>query len=323
MARSSRPSGKKSKKASPASKKSSGKKTSAKKKSSASSGGGPRKRQAGKIQSTGRSRSDRVAFEEEQEEEALDPREKYMSLGDHLEELRKRLLWIIGIVIGASAGFGVFSYQIHSILVQPFKAVSKYPLILGAVAGPLEVVIRLSLLLGVLTTAPIILWILWGFITPAISRKAAWIGNLAVLSSGFLFWGGVVFTWFNLFPISLQMFFQVMLMGLENTIPQTSIEKYYSFLFMVHMGAGLIFQIPLLMVALGAAGILTIEWHKKYWRIFITVVFVISAIVTPPDPLTQTILAGPIVILYALSVLIVWFIERRRRKRALVEREVQ
>ena len=92
---------------------------------------------------------------------------------------------------------------------------------------------------------------------------------------------------------------------------------------MVHMGAGLIFQVPLLIVALGALGILTVEWHKKYWRFFITAVFILSAIITPPDPLTQSILAGPIIALYAIAVGIVWLLERSRRKKDLIERELR
>ncbi|MBU44982.1 MAG: twin-arginine translocase subunit TatC [Spirochaetaceae bacterium] len=336
MAKAQRPSGKKTSKAQAKSSKKTGKKKAARKKSSVATdsrkgssttrsrtGTGQsasgKTRRAVAVQSTGNTAG--VADSDYLDEQ--DPRERYMSLGDHLEELRKRLLWIIGVVIFASVGFGIFSYDLHSILVQPFKAVSDYPLLLQAVAGPLDVVIRLSLLLGILSTAPIILWILWGFVTPAVSRKVAWIGHMSVLTSGLLFWGGVVFTWFNLFPISLEMFFKVMLMGLENTIPQTTIEKYYSFLFMVHMGAGLIFQVPLLIVALGALGILTVEWHKKYWRFFITAVFILSAIITPPDPLTQSILAGPIIALYAIAVGIVWLLERSRRKKDLIERELR
>ncbi|MCB1140042.1 MAG: twin-arginine translocase subunit TatC, partial [Leptospiraceae bacterium] len=214
-------------------------------------------------------------------------------------------------------------YRLHAIFMKPLQSISDYPLIMGKVAGPAVVIIKLSLLLGFLATFPVILYILWGFVTPAVSRRVAWMGNGAVLASGALFWGGVVFTWFFLFPFSIQMFFQFMLMGLENTIPQTTIEEYYNFLFMVHMGAGLIFQIPLLMVALGALGILTMEWHKRYWRFFVVGVFILSALITPPDPITQLILAVPICTLYLISVIIVWFIERTRRKKSLVEREVE
>ncbi|MBI41441.1 MAG: twin-arginine translocase subunit TatC [Leptospiraceae bacterium] len=275
------------------------------------------KRKVQSIQSTGRGARD--VYQETDED--LDPRERYMTLGDHLEELRKRLLWIIGVVISASIVFGFFSYRLHAIFMEPIQSISEYPLIMGKVAGPAVVIIKLSLLLGFLATFPIVLYILWGFVTPAVSKKVAWIGNGAVLTSGLLFWGGVIFTWFFLFPFSIQMFFQFMLMGLENTIPQTTIEEYYNFLFMVHMGAGLIFQIPLLMVALGAVGIIPVSWHKQYWRYFVVGVFIVSALLTPPDPITQMILAVPIITLYAISVIIVWFIERARRKKDALELE--
>lgn len=281
---------------------------------------GRTRRKAKSVQKTGTSAS--TSSQSESFDEDTDPREKYLTLGDHLEELRKRLLWIVGIVLLGAAGFGIFSSQIHSILVQPFGEISEYPLIMGKVAGPLVVLIKLSLILSFVTTFPMILLIMWGFITPAVSRKTAWIGSLSVLFSGFLFWGGVAFTWFQLFPLSLEMFFKIMLMGLEKTIPQTSIEEYYSFFFMIHMGAGLLFQIPVLLIALGAAGILTIEWHKKQWRLFITGIFIVSAILTPPDPVTQLVMAGPIISLYVISVLVVWLIERSRRKRGLVDRDL-
>lgn len=253
----------------------------------------------------------------EDEPEELSPHEKYMDLGEHLEELRRRIFAIIAVLTVASIGFGIFSPKLHAFLIQPYTELSEYPLILGTVYGPLEVLIRLSILAGVLVTLPVSLFIIWGYITPALERKTARIGHGAVLASAVLFWGGVLFAWNYLFPISLSMLLSTFMV--EQTIPQTSIEKYYSFLFMIHMGTGIVFQLPLLNIFLGAVGILSVDWHKRSFRYILIVIFVFSAIITPPDPLSQLVLAGPLALLYFISVLIVWVIERTARKRLEAE----
>jgi sec-independent protein translocase protein TatC len=97
-------------------------------------------------------------------------------------------------------------------------------------------------------------------------------------------------------------------------IAQTTIEKYYSFLFLIIIGTGLTFQLPLLVILLGALGIVTMEWHKKAWKFIIVLLFLFSAIITPPDPLSMFVLAIPLVALYFSSVGIVWLIELRRKK---------
>lgn len=240
-------------------------------------------------------------------------REAVMSLGEHLEELRIRILVSLGCIVIFSIVGGVFAQQIHAFLLQPYQDATEHPLLLQAVFGPIEVIIRIALLSGFIASFPFVLFIIWGFISPAVTRKAAILGNISVLISALLFYAGLAFAWVYVFPFSLHIMFTGFLP--EGTIAQTSLEKYYSFLFLIHLGAGLLFQIPLLIVALGALGILTIAWHKKTWRYAVVMIFVFSAFVTPPDPISMAILASPLIVLYILAIGIVWLIERIRRKR--------
>jgi len=277
------------------------------------------------LKKTGRASSKKTASPEPDSsyshlpEEDVDERDSYMTLGDHLEELRKRLLAIIVVILAFSIGIGIFSPQVHHFLTEPFfnldfsseKQNLKPLLTLGNFYGPLEVMIRLSVSIGVVLSIPIVLFILWGFIAPAISRKSAIIGRVTVAASSILFWFGVYFCWSYVFPISAH----YMLIGIlpEGTMPWVPLEKYYSFLLMLHAGSGLLFQMPLLFVLLGAMGILPLEWHKRVWKYVLTGTIIVSALLTPPDPISQVFFTIPLFLLYGVSLVIIWFIEKGKR----------
>lgn len=248
-------------------------------------------------------------------------RERFMSLGDHLEELRFRLLWIIGILVVTSSATGIFIERIHSFLIAPYKAVvAQLPatqaspgLILGSMYGSIEIYFKLAVMIGSLITLPIALSLLWGFVTPAVSKKIARIGHAGVAASTLLFWGGVVFAYQYIFPLSLDMMLYTFLP--EGVIAQTSLEKYYSFLFMIVLGSGITFQLPMVVVVLGVIGIVPVAYHQKIWKVVLLGILAFSGFFTPPDPFSLFALALPLWALYAISVGIVWLIEKGRRRR--------
>lgn len=171
---------------------------------------------------------------------------------------------------------------------------------------------KLSVLCGVVVTLPISISILWGFVTPAVSRKTAWIGRIVVAVSALLFWSGVAVAWFYIFPLSLRFLFQdTLLWGLSATHP---VEAYYNFLFTLHIGSGVAFQLPLVLVILGALGIITMDWHSRSWKYILVAIFFFSAVLTPPDPVSQIVLGSALSLLYGISVLIVFLLEKARRK---------
>ncbi len=241
-----------------------------------------------------------------------------MSLGDHLEELRWRLLAVVTLTVVGTVVASVFIYPIHDWIVQPYLEVTgagrtqALTLILRQVPGPVVSLLKLAAMVTVTLTFPISTSILWGFVSPAVSRRVAWSGHVAVFASGILFWLGVYLCWRFIFRLALQfMLVQWLPSGVS---PQLALEDYYSFVFFLHVGAGAGFQLPLVVVLLGALGILTTRWHGKAWRYVVVAIFVFAAVVTPPDPgITQAILAVPLLLLYAASVAIVWLIERARR----------
>lgn len=242
----------------------------------------------------------------------LKQKEAYLTIGDHLEELRWRLIFIFAIILILSIVCFIFGKTIHNFLIQPYLELTAHKLLLHNVYGSLEVLLKLSFMLGFTFGLPICLSLLWGFVTPAIKNKHAWWGHCTVAASSLLFWSGLWLAWQYLFPLSLQFLFQSML--LEGVAPQTTVEKYYSFLFLLHIGCGLVFQLPLLIIILGWLNILSMAWHRKNWKYIALITLVLAAVITPPDPLSQLVLAGLMCALYATAVFIVWLIERMRRK---------
>ena len=246
-------------------------------------------------------------------DQAEDERERYMSVGDHLEELRVRLFWIIGIVLAASAVAGFFSADLHRYLISPYHELTDERLILQNVYGGMEIYIKISIMAGLIASFPALVFIMWGFVTPAVSQRVAIYGHLAVAFSALLFWTGIAISWFYIFPISLQFLF--IGMQLDSVAPVLAVERYYGFLMVLHISAGLAFQLPIVLVALGAFGILTVDWHRRTWKYAFIVIYVFSAVLTPPDPYSMVAVGSLLMLLYAISIGIVWLIERTRRKK--------
>ena len=299
----------------------------AKKKSTASKKAPPRKKKTAstrkasgdsRVRDTGRYDPHRATSQEEYPEDHS-PREKYMSLGDHLEELRRRIIVMIVVVVVFSLAIGFFIREIHDFLMQPYlEATAKdFPgtkLYLKKVSGSLIVIIKLSITLGFTASLPILINILWGFVTPAVSRFTTIIGHLTVAASSLLFWSGIAICWTFILRFALKFFLRDYLLPHVN--PMVSLEEYYGFLLWIHIGTGLGFQLPLINVILGAMGILTVDWHKRSWKYILVSIFVFSAFITPPDPITQSILGGALTLLYGVSILIIWIMERARRRPA-------
>ena len=234
----------------------------------------------------------------------------YLSVGDHLEVLRRYLLAILGVLFFFSIIAFIFSSHLHSILIEPYLKLSSQKLILQSVYGNIEVMLKLAFLCGFSISFPICLSIFWRFITPALENKTAYLGYIAVIFSSFLFWSGLFVAWAYIFPLALNFLFHDIL--LEGVSPQTTVEKYYSFLFLLHIGTGVVFQMPLLTIVLGYLDVLGIAWHKKRWRFVVIGSLFFSAFITPPDPLSQLALTALLLLLYFFSVFIVYLIEKSR-----------
>ncbi|MBL8018958.1 MAG: twin-arginine translocase subunit TatC [Leptospirales bacterium] len=249
--------------------------------------------------------------------EMVDPREKVMSLGDHLEELRKRILISLAIVAVCSIGAGFFVTEIHRYISAPYTAITGLNMTLGSAMDALNTMIILSIAIGLTIGLPLVFFVLFEFITPALERKTAFLSRLSVGFSCILFWSGVAFCWFFIFPISVQMMFKFLLP--PNTQALISLDKYYSFFFILHIGTGVTFQIPLIIVVLGGLGVVKFQMHVKSWRFVILGLLFIAMAVTPGDPVSMFIVAGPLLVFYLLAVAIVYLIEKTRSRREAEE----
>ena len=155
--------------------------------------------------------------------------EKFNTVGEHLEDFRKHLIWIIFFIIFFCSITLIFSNQLHNFLITPYTKLTNQKLLLQNVYGGLEVLVSIGINVGLILVLPIILSIIWHFISPAFSKKALIIGNISVAITTLLFWFGVIFAWIYLLPISLSFLFQDFM--LQGVSPQTTVEKYYSFVF--------------------------------------------------------------------------------------------
>lgn len=207
-----------------------------------------------------------------------------------------------------------FSQSIHDLLVAPYRSLVGRELLLLNAYGGLQVLLKLSFMVGLTVSLPICAYLLWGFVAPALSRSMALLGHGTVLFSVLLFWLGSGIAWRFIFPLSLQFLFIEILPG--GVAPQISVEKYYSFLFLILIGSGLVFQLPLLTVVLGALEIVPFEWHLRRWKYVLLIIFGFAALITPPDPASQLILAALLFCLYLFSILIVWTISRKSARKS-------
>ena len=169
--------------------------------------------------------------------------------------------------------------------------------------------IKLSFILGFLVAFPYILFRFWSFVSPGLfSREKRAVFPLVFVST-ILFYVGVVFAYWILIPIVLDFLVRF---GTEMLRPLLSVGKYFGFVARLCFAFGLVFQLPLVIVFLTGIGAISPRALIKQWRWAILVIFIAAAILTPPDPASQLLMALPLVALFLISVLLSMIIEKKR-----------
>ena len=237
--------------------------------------------------------------------------EKKLSFIDHLEELRKRILYVIvGVGICAIIGF-VFSEPVLNTIIERAVMQSAY------FFSPIEAFaarIKIALFLGIIVAFPFILYQTWAFIGPGLTRTERSV-SLSYLSSGvILFAVGILFGYFILIPFGLQF---LLGFGSEYLQPLINVSKYLNFMFWCLLGSGFLFQLPLLLFFLIRLGIVDIETITKHRAESTIVVLVLCAIITPTgDFFTLLLMAVPLLLLFELSIIVARISQRRRARKA-------
>jgi sec-independent protein translocase protein TatC len=246
-----------------------------------------------------------------------------MPLVDHIRELRSRLVKA-GIAIGLGMIVGlIYFHPIWSFIQHPYCAAKiegrtgchgiGHELIVNNILDPFNLRVEVAFIIGLIIASPVWLYQLWSFISPGLySRERRWTYLFVAISAPLFFFGAAL----AYFAMSRGLQY---LIGLTPTgiISLPNIDTYFSYMTWMLVGFGLAFELPLLLVMLNLAGVLTHAWFRRWRRVMIFVVFVFAGIASPsPDPVTMLLLAGPCLVLCEVAELLIWSRDRRRERTA-------
>jgi sec-independent protein translocase protein TatC len=237
-----------------------------------------------------------------------------MTLIEHLEELRARMLKVVVAFLLASIVAWFFYNRILGVLVQPLKdlpnadqVLSKGKLVFQAPQEPFFMRLKVTGFAGFVLALPVILWQLWRFITPGLYAREKKYALPFVGASLLLFGTGVAFS-FAIFPQALKI-----LLGFAGTetviLPRAS--EYLSFVLLLIIGFGATFELPLLLLSLSLAGVLSTQTLRKGRRVAYIVIAVLAAVITPTqDPYTMLLMGVPLVLLFEATILVARLMKR-------------
>lgn len=225
-----------------------------------------------------------------------------MSFLEHLEDLRWHIIKaLIGLLV-ATIICGIYSdFIVQDLLMKPLKSAGLKAQVL-APYGIVLLYMQTVLICGLIMSMPNTLYWLWKFVAPGLlPKERRYVARIVFLTS-LCFFAGVGFSYFILLPTSLKFFSQF---GTQTIDLNISIDHYVSFILTLVFGAGLVFELPMVSYFLTKIGFLTPEFMRQYRRHSIVVILIISALVTPtPDPMTQLMLAAPMLLLYEVSIFV-------------------
>jgi sec-independent protein translocase protein TatC len=219
----------------------------------------------------------------------------------HLEELRSRLIiCTVAVVLGFVISY-FFSEQLFHILVKPLQ--KELPpdslLIFTGLPEAFFVYLKLSFFAGIFLSAPVLLWEIWGFVAPGLyDHEKKYIFPFVIFST-LLFFIGVLFCYFVVFPFAFKFF-----MGYSSDIikPLPSVKEYLSFSCKLLLAFGIIFELPIFILFLAKLGIVNEKMLRTQRKFAILGIFIVSAILTPPDVVSQILMAIPLMALYEISI---------------------
>ncbi len=252
--------------------------------------------------------------------------EKEMSFLEHLEELRWHIIRsILAVVFFMILAFIFKNFIFDRVILGPKSpefitnrllcklgeylnttslCINTKPLNLINIkmSGQLTTHITVSMVAGLILAFPVILWEFWQFFRPALRPNEARYAKGAVMAASLLFFTGVLFGYFMLAPLSIHFLSSYVIS--EDIVNQINIRSYIGTLTSICLATGLVFELPIIAFFLTKIGLITPAFMRKYRKHAIVVIFIIAAIITPPDVFSQTLVAIPLLILYEISILI-------------------
>lgn len=221
----------------------------------------------------------------------------------HLVELRKRLGISMGVLLVAF--FACFSFwePILSVMIAPLEAVlpANSQVIFTKLQEPFFTALKVSFFAGFILSLPIIFWQFWLFVAPGLYDNEKKLVIPFVLFATLMFLSGSTFCYFIVIPLGFEFLVNF---GSQLFQALPSIGEYVSFFTKLLFGFGLAFELPVLTFFFAKLGFVTDKSLIEFFRYAIIIIFVVSALLTPPDILTQFLMAGPLVVLYGISILV-------------------
>ena len=230
-------------------------------------------------------------------------------LMSHLVELRNRLLHVVLAVLVIFLGLFYFANDMYLILVEPLSAIlpEDGSMIATGVASPFLVPFKLTIVLAIFLAVPYILHQLWGFIAPALYQHEKKFAIPLLLSSIVLFYAGIAFAYFVVLPLAFSFFTSV---GPQGVSLMPDISNILNFILKMFFAFGIAFEIPIATFLMVLMGITTVESLSEKRPYIFLGCFVVGMLVTPPDVISQTILAVPMWLLFEIGVLFARLIKK-------------
>ena len=247
-----------------------------------------------------------------------------MGFLDHLEELRKRLVYsIVAVIVGTAVCWG-YRERIYAVMQKPIMdALRAHGLAEKLVylnpTDPFNLYLKIAALAGLFLTSPYVLYQVWMFISPGLYRNEKRYVVPFMVSTIMLFTLGGYFGYRIAYPRALDFF-----IGFSGQFqPMITVGEYTSLFLSIVLGMGLIFEMPILVFFLAFMGIMSPSFMLKNFRYAILVIFILAAIVTPtPDVVNMCVFAAPMLALYAASIGVAWLVHPKQR-RARKEKQAQ
>ena len=237
-------------------------------------------------------------------------KDREMTLLEHFKELRIRITWMAGaIAIGMMINFVAFGFKIMAFLQVP--AQKSIPDFKPQFTEPLENLVayfQVGLLAGLAFAMPVIVYHIMRFVSPALSKhERRWAIPISIGAS-LSFIGGMAFAYYIVLPLALNF---LLTFGEDVARADWKIGNYNNFVTRILLVLGLVFETPLFVMGLAKMKVVTAKVLLQRWRAMVVMSFIISAILTPTiDPVTQTLVAGPMIVLYFVGIGLAWLVRR-------------
>ena len=231
------------------------------------------------------------------------PDDKELSFIEHLVELRGRLLKACLAVLVILLALLPFSRKLYAWLSAPLTAVlpEGSSMIAIDVASPFLTPFKLALLLSLMLAIPIVLYQLWAFVAPALYRQEKRLARPLLYSSVLLFYAGCAFAYFVVFPLIFGFFTRV---APDGVTVMTDISKYLDFVMTLFLAFGITFEVPIATIILVATGVTSVEQLARARGYVVVGAFALGMVLTPPDVISQTLLALPMWLLFESGILL-------------------